>query len=175
FIVFGFAIDVPFPVMPGFRLDPASIQGNEITLGGLGLGTVQIDTSVAPRVLGDGTTVRFRIKGAFAAQGAVTATFTRGSWSVIDPIGANGTINLGDLSGTNGRTYLDVRYTPSSGETLDLTTITDLADEFALTGAGSGVTLTGDVTQLGDGSFRYYATGTFATGQVSVAFVGLDG
>ena len=83
FIVHGVAIDVPFPVAAGFRLDPMSLSltADEFFLDGAGLGTVVIDTTVGPRLLGDGRTVRYRITGQFAATGAVTATFTRGSWS----------------------------------------------------------------------------------------------
>ena len=81
-------IDVPFPVAAGFTLDPTSLADfDELTLGGAGLGTVAIDHGTAPVVLADGTTVRYRITGAFAPTGAVTAEFTRGTWSVLDAVG----------------------------------------------------------------------------------------
>ena len=50
---------------------PASVVGSFV-LGGAGLGTVAIDTSVSPSVLPSGAT-RYRITGNFAGAGAVTA------------------------------------------------------------------------------------------------------
>jgi len=71
------SIDVAFPVAIGFRLDPASLANfDEITLGGTGRGTAAIDTGVAPIVLADGKTVRYRITGAFLLSGDVTVTYT---------------------------------------------------------------------------------------------------
>src|SRR5262249_34424758 len=86
FIVPGVAIDVPFPVLAGYRLAAASIARAVFTLSGPGLGTVQIDPTIAPVVLGDGTTVRYRITGTFNQTGDVFATFTRGTWSIVDPV-----------------------------------------------------------------------------------------
>src|SRR5207247_2364638 len=105
------AIDVPFPVAPGHHVDVTTLgEFDEFTLGGAGLGSVALDRAVAPQVLGDGTTVRYRIAGTFATSGVVTATFHRGTWSVLDPAGAVSTVNLGThLADTNDRTYLDVQ------------------------------------------------------------------
>src|SRR5207248_1612 len=101
---------------------------------GPGLGGVHIDSSVPGQLLGDGTTVRYRILGDFNDTGAVYAKFTRGTWSILDPIGAVSTIDLGDLTNTNDRTYLDVLYQPTVGGTLDTSSITDSGDEFMLDG-----------------------------------------
>ena len=191
FIIRGVAIDVPYPVAAGFRLDPISLSltADEFVLGGAGRGSVQIDTSVAPRLLGDGTTVRYRVTGQFAATGAVTATFrctgatTCGTFWVVDPAGAVGTVELGDLSATNDRTYLDVTYAPVAGTMVGDTFVPgEIAassvngDEFALAGPGAtGVSdpSTADPTRiidLGGGRYRYLLTGDFTRGTVDVVF-----
>src|SRR5207248_5196878 len=100
FIIRGFGIAVPFPVLAGYLLDPVSVSHASFTLSGAGLGTVQIDTTIPPQLLGDGVTVRYRITGAFATSGTVLATFTRGSWSIVDPVGAVSTVDLGSLTST---------------------------------------------------------------------------
>ncbi|HEX6131015.1 MAG TPA: hypothetical protein VF044_04745, partial [Actinomycetota bacterium] len=169
FIIFGFAIDVPYPVLAGYRLDPVSVPNAQFVLGGPGLGTVQIDDRYAPEVLGDGVTVRYRITGDFALNGAVTATFTRGTWSILDPAGAVSTVDLGDLTPTNDRTYVDVVLTPTAGGTLDPATVLDVTNEISL--GGTTVTLaSGTPLALGAGRYRYFLTGSFSTGAVSVTF-----
>ena len=50
-------IDVTFPagtLSAGYAIDPASVDGTEITLGGAGLGTGAIDRAVAPQLVGNG-------------------------------------------------------------------------------------------------------------------------
>ena len=64
FIIRGVAIDVPFPVMAGYQLDAASFA-RRLHAQRRRASARCIDTSVAPQVLGDGTTVRYRILGAF--------------------------------------------------------------------------------------------------------------
>ena len=92
----GAAIDVPFPVATGFRLVASTLADfNEFTLGGAGLGSVQIDTRVAPQLLTGGTSVRYMITGTFAAAGAVTVTFTRGRWSVVPATGGSQVVDSG--------------------------------------------------------------------------------
>src|SRR6185312_7564689 len=78
------AIIVPFPQVPAnFQVVAASLSDfNEFVLGGAGLGTIVIDQTYAP-VLVDATHVRYAVTGTFANAGAVTATFTRGTWSVV--------------------------------------------------------------------------------------------
>src|SRR5207244_12539833 len=65
---------------------------DQFTLGGDGLGAVQIDQSVAP-VLVDATHVRYGIIGSFAAGGVVTATFTHGTWSTLPIAGGASTVD----------------------------------------------------------------------------------
>src|SRR5262249_36098566 len=85
FIGAGNTIVVAFPDVPaGDELVQSSLLDfNEFTLGGPGLGSVTIVKTVAPVVLADGKSVRYATSGAFAASGAVTATFTHGTWSVL--------------------------------------------------------------------------------------------
>src|SRR5207244_3597043 len=119
FIIRGVAIDLPFPVLAGYRLDPDSLYRAQFTLSGPGLGTVTIDTTIPAQLLGDGTTVRYRIAGDFNLTGAVYATFTRGTWSILDPVGAVSTVDLGVLTATNARTYADVLFRPTVNGTID--------------------------------------------------------
>ena len=166
----GFSIDVAFPVAAGFRLDAASLATALITLGGAGLGTLAIDTSVAPQLLGDGTTVRYRITGQASPTGDITATFAPGSWSIVDPTGT-GVHSLGDLSSLNDRSYIDVAYTVApKGGAIDAATIN--GDELTLTGDGHGTAAiaAGAPTTLANGRYRYYVTGHFGTGTVTVTF-----
>src|SRR5207247_2158378 len=103
------AIIVPFPEVPaGYQVVAASLSDfDEFTLGGAGLGTVAVDQTVAP-VLVDATHVRYAVTGAFASAGEVTATFKRGTWSVVqtgptpppatpDPSGPDVTTTLGSV------------------------------------------------------------------------------
>src|SRR5205823_9484821 len=98
------------------------------------------------------------------------ATFTRGTWSILDPVGAVSTIDLGDLTSTNTRSYVDVLFHPTLGGTIDNATVVDAAPEFSL--GGTSVTLTADATPLalGGGRYRYFLTGDFGTGLVTVNF-----
>ncbi|CAB5140735.1 diguanylate cyclase/phosphodiesterase (GGDEF & EAL domains) with PAS/PAC sensor(s), partial [Olavius algarvensis associated proteobacterium Delta 3] len=175
-------IDIPYPVPTGFAVDLDSVTDyDEFTLGGSGLGNVQIDETVEPQPVGDGSTLRYAVTGAFR-PGSVTVTISPNTWSVTDPAGPISTDSLEDLSGTNDRTYLDVTFYPTQGNQLDAATITDtansnptLGDEFTLSGTGSGTSAL-DSTQAptrlpGTDAFRYYIDGQFATGDVTVTFV----
>ena len=85
FVVEGEAIAVTFPVPSGAQIDPSSlVDFTQVTLGGAGLNTVTIDHSYAPQLQPDGVTVQYRISGTFGS-GDVTASFTPGSWTYVDP------------------------------------------------------------------------------------------
>ena len=71
----------------------------------------------------------------------------------------------------NQRGYLDVRFTATTGATLNEATILDAGQELVLSGAGAAeVTLSGVPTALGDGVYRYSVTGQFAVGEVKATF-----
>src|SRR4030095_6646919 len=129
----------------GFAIDPASItdSGDEFVLSSDPAVNVQLDTGVAPVRTGSGNTWRYRVTGNFQVSGTtvtpadVTVTFTGQTWSVIDLNATATTASLGsDLSTTNNRTYLDVTFRATQGNTLNTSSITDTEAEFALAGAG---------------------------------------
>src|SRR5205807_451038 len=102
-------------------------------------------------------------------SGVVLATFTRGTWSIVDPVGAVSTVDLGVLEPTNNRTYVDVLFHPNVGGTLDASTIEDAADEFTL--SATGITIGATPLSLGGGRYRYFLSGAdFSTGLVTVSF-----
>jgi len=174
-------LDIAFPVPADFEIDTRSVNDSEpeFTLGGPGLGDVTIDDSEAPLPVGDGITLRYRVDGTFAA-GDVTVTFDPGTWSVAD-LRDIAALNLGDLSATSDRTYLDVNYAATRGSDLDDASISDtaqtdsvLGDEFTLGGAGVGSAVLAAglaPTRLPEtDTYRYYIDGRFGTGQVTVTF-----
>ena len=61
-------------------LDQTSINGDEISLSGSGLGT-GLHLTGTPTVLGDGRTVRYYVTGGVWQAGSVTVSFAAGSWS----------------------------------------------------------------------------------------------
>ena len=73
-------IDVHYNSAGGVALNTDSIDGNELTLGGAGIGTAALDTGKAPTILADGQTVRYYVSGHFA-PGTVSVAFAAGSWS----------------------------------------------------------------------------------------------
>ena len=85
--------------------------------------------------------------------------------NLVSP-GANGAIDIGTLQ---SRGYIDVSFTLPSGYVLDVASITDLAAEFTLTGAGLGsVKLDSGQAPVrladvgGNPTFRYWISGAFA-------------
>ena len=162
-------IDVPFPVgtngpATGYQVDTASLGGfNQFTLGGDGLGTVTINPSFAPVIVGDGFTVRYHVLGALASGGgAVYATFAPGTWSVkpvnggsstvSDATTQNGTTELGEIvggtaapfatMGASGPTAIDIPFPiGTQGPTLYAIDPASLSatgsDEFTSPGRGS--------------------------------------
>lgn len=72
----------------------------------------------------------------------------------------------------NVRHTIDVAYTDPGGSGLDLSTITDSAAEFTLTGAAAkGVVVNGAPTAIGGNVYRYTFTGSFGIGPVCVRFI----
>ena len=69
----------------GVALNTSSIDGDELTLGGNGIGTAALVTAQPPTILADGQTVRYYVTGHFA-PGAVTVGFNVGLWSDVAAI-----------------------------------------------------------------------------------------
>ncbi|MFL2871082.1 MAG: calcium-binding protein, partial [Pirellulaceae bacterium] len=101
---------------------------------------------------------------------AADATFTvDGATAVLLDPGNDGGI---DIELLNARGYLDIRYKPSAGATLDESSITDASGEFEISGtAATGVVVDGAATKIDDTTYRYSFTGIFGTGDVDVAFL----
>ena len=117
---------------------------------------VTLDSGVVPGETNESATVGFTIEGA-------TAT-------LLDP-GADGGI---DITSINQRGFIDVRFAPSAGATLDAGSITDASEEFTLGGsAAANVVLDGGPTLVAGttDTFRYTFTGEFTRGVVTVDFI----
>ncbi|HND55959.1 MAG TPA: hypothetical protein PLV92_26260, partial [Pirellulaceae bacterium] len=72
----------------------------------------------------------------------------------------------------NSRGYIDLRFTPTPGATLNEATITDAAKEFQFTGdAALNVTPSGVPTAMGDGVYRYPFTGQFEVGKIGIEWI----
>ena len=139
-----------------------------------------------------GTTYVFR----YATLGTVTSnnvsvTFAAGAYSYMNADGSTGTsaaatVSLvtptytigGNSVATGDIGYLDVRFTPTSGDTLNLTAILDAATApFTLGGSGLGTIALVPFTTLAPLSLpgnvvRFYVTGAYATGPVNLTFAG---
>ena len=76
------------------------------------------------------------------------------------------------VSSLNQQKYLDVRFTPSLEQTLDVASILDAGAEFILVGeAARNVNVTGVPAQIDDDTFRYSFTGSFEPGEVEIRFI----
>src|SRR5262249_37588758 len=111
----------------------------------------------------------------------IEISFVPGSWGFTDAttsdfvgpvspqnflVGGVATPNIG---------YLDVQLTPTKGDALDLASIADSDPELAITGTGAGdvaLLAAAAPTQLPNTNvFRYYLTGSFVPGTVTVTFI----
>ena len=126
-------------------------------------------------MLADGRTARYRVQG--DPTGAITATFTRGTWSTVSTF-TGPVAPVGFLVGTVATpniTYLDVRLAPIAGEQLVVGTITDADAELAFSGAGTGSIVLAPIAPVrlaGTSTYRFFLTGSFAPGAVEVRFIG---
>ncbi|HWS34529.1 MAG TPA: hypothetical protein VN408_17540, partial [Actinoplanes sp.] len=112
-----------------------------------------------------------------AGNTAVTLAFTVvGATAVITNPTPGASVDINVL---NGRAWINVTFTSPTLFTIDWASITDLAPEFALSGAGLG-TIRLDGTQApqlvstgtGTRTYRYWLTGRFATtGDVKLTFL----
>src|SRR5439155_6566689 len=110
-----------------------------------------------------GLTLHF-LSGGFAFSDGQTSTSTDPTAPVNFTVGGVPTPNIG---------YLDVRLTPTSGDTLDTGSLSGNELTFAGNGKGTAApTTTVAPTQLtGTAVYRFYVTGSFAIGPLGVTFV----
>ena len=180
-------IDVTFGDV-GDGVDASTIDGNEVSISGAGVGTAVLDGTA---VLQSGTTYRYAFTGDFV-EGLVIVDFVAGSFSDVagnfhagdtesftvaladmapptadlsDPIDG-GAIELADL---NLRDYIDVTF-GDVGDGLDLASID--GDELAISGTGVGTAVLDGTAVLQSGTtYRYTFTGDFVVGTVTVDFL----
>ncbi|MFN5977050.1 MAG: hypothetical protein ACK48U_21595, partial [Planctomyces sp.] len=131
---------------------------------------------------------RYTFTGAFAA-GPVTIAYSSGGISDSDgrtsvPV-SEGLLVTGStaarvyptstvvgLSSFNSAGYIDVRFAPALGQTLDLSSILDNDQELALYGtAAADVQISAVPTQLDDDTFRYTFTGPFTAGTFTLSYL----
>jgi hypothetical protein len=187
-------IDVTFVDNSGAGIDGDTITDAavEFTLGGAGASGVVVNGA---GVLQSGTTYRYTFTNDFS-DGAVTVTFVADSFrdlaghgnvedatqgfSVVVPdvikpqaslLAPGDGLSIGD-GVINGRGYIEVTFTDAGGSGLLESTITDLAAEVSLGGAGAaGVTLSGTGSHVSGSTYRYTFTGSFVEGPVTVRFL----
>ena len=117
--------------------------------------------------------------GTATGSDVVTAHYVSGTWTYVAAAPALITVDLGDKTSTNKRTYIDVQFTATVlGGGLDLATIGAGASEIAIGGTAVGtaanhVHLDGSAPiSLGNGRYRYLLIGDFLSGSLDVTFVG---
>ena len=166
-------------------LDTATIDGDELTLSGSGLGSAVLDGTAVPQA---GGTYRFGFTGNFV-PGAVSVNIVDGTFA--DLVGNTNTassstftvletslpvadlasptnlsaVSASDLSAMG---YIDVTFTDAGG--LDTATIN--GDEIEIAGSGVGTAALSGTAVLQSGTtYRYAFTGDFTPGLVTVTIV----
>ncbi len=189
-------IDVAFAPGAGRYLVLGSIGGNEIlSIGGFGGAGVSVTSDPLKAVHVGGGVFRFMLAGQFL-PGEVLVNYAAGSWNDTairgppeDPgtpanrastqsfsvVGATADLSIGGA--TVGRVvlnalgYLEVTFRPTSGNTLEHTTIN--GDELQLTdAAGATVALGSTPIRVGlSNTYRYSLTTPLSAGRYFVTFV----
>ena len=172
--------DVTFTPAAGGTLNAASITTATVTLTGATAGVVI--TGVAR--VGSSNTFRFTFSGSFGAgdvavtvnntwrdaAGNVPLAVTR-HFTVEVPTVTLATPLAGEeteLSSLNASHYLEVVFTPTTGRTLNDSTVQ--TGDLVLGGTASvGVAITG-VTKVATNRFRFAFTGAFTSGPISASF-----
>ena len=179
-------IDVPFATPAGATLSTSTILGLStppFTLGGTDAAcrSARDDTTQAPVVVSTASYVlRYWTIGTLTTND-VTVTFASGAYSYATTSGSIGsnaaaTVSPVDSSytidGTSVDTaqigYIDVRFTPTTGDQIDLSAITSAATApFTLGGPGVGTAAlvpfsTLAPTQISIDVVRFYVTGSYA-------------
>ncbi|MFN9046546.1 MAG: hypothetical protein ACK5YC_00320, partial [Planctomyces sp.] len=76
------------------------------------------------------------------------------------------------MSALNTTRHIDVRFTPTTGQTLNLASILDNESEILITGTAAGqVVVNGRPTQLDEETFRYTVEGEFTPGSFTISFL----
>ena len=175
-------IDVPFTAPSGETLDPTTITDASTVFTLSGASGFTVDATKAPVLVshtGSSWVYRYWTTGAYTS-GSVSITFQTGGYGFTDGsrstfVGPVNPVNFTvDGVATPNIHYLDVALTPTSGDTIDLSSVASTPSTFTLSGAGaSGVQLLADATptQLpGTATFRYYVSGSFGAGAVTLGF-----
>ncbi|MFO0878227.1 MAG: hypothetical protein U0840_12825 [Gemmataceae bacterium] len=183
-------LEVYFTPSGGVAVDPVSLTdaAPEFVLSGAGAG-VSV-SGVAVPVPGEPNVYRYALLSAFTQAGAVTVEFLGGSFQDLQGVASASRTESFRLEGVaahlvspapfstagvtllNSRGYLDVRFTPTAGATLDEAAILDAAAEFTLEGlAAADVVIDGAPTPLGNGLYRYAFTGVFQPGAVTLRWI----
>ena len=172
-----FVIDVPYGETS--TLSASSITDDDATnpeVTATGGYTLTLITDSSP-ISGTTGTYRYRVTGTGIAAGThVVVTYNPANWTYGTTAGvlqASQNVTLAD------HTFIDVAYSGAPGIPLDPTSLT--GDEITISGAGSGTGITvltgahgttNAPSILSDGTtVRYYLTGHFTPGQVTVTFV----
>ncbi|MEN9556606.1 MAG: hypothetical protein RLZZ232_2892, partial [Planctomycetota bacterium] len=159
---------------------------HEFSVSGMSTANVVFDGAAVRQ--GDTQVYRYNFTGAFTGGEAVFS-FTTGSFTDSTNLGNVGVTEtflvrgaaatrvspastVVGVSALNSQGYLDVRFTPTTGYSLDTASILDSGDEILLTGnAADDVTLSGTPTQVDDVTFRYSFTGEFKPGSMTLMFL----
>ncbi|HEX6130520.1 MAG TPA: hypothetical protein VF044_02260, partial [Actinomycetota bacterium] len=184
-------LDVAIVTPAGHTLDLASVTDLDpeftILLGGAATTAIRLDATQAPVLLsqaGNTYTFRFWTIGTHTA-GDVTLSFLTESaargYALLeadgDPVVNTATGPVAPVNFTVGGvatpnvSYLDIRFTPTSGDEIDAASVEDAGDELLVTNEnGSTVALLAAApTRLpGTNVWRYYLAGSFAAGSVTV-------
>ena len=185
-------LDVTFTDLGGSGFDMTTVTGDEISLSGDGVGSAVLDGTV---LFLSGTTFRYGFTGSMEEFNSVSVTFVAGTFAdlagnvnaqevesffVTSTEGVPPTFDLTDPAQAdfidptvlNTRRYIDVTFFSNSGAGFDTSTILDAAAEFTVSGSGTGtgVTVDGIPTDLGDNTYRYSFTGDFVEGLVFMTF-----
>jgi hypothetical protein len=178
-------LEVAFADPVGIPASSIADAAPEFTLGGGAAAGVKIG---APKLLA-GTTYRYAFTGAFSG-GDVTVNFTVGSFAdtagntnlattqsftvTVDATKPTAALcypaNVGsvDIDVLNNLGYMDVTF--SDAAAVNLTTITDTAPEFTLSGPGVGTVKVGAPKLVSGTTYRYPFTGNVAAGDVALSF-----
>ena len=156
-------------------LDASTVSddGAEFTLhAGSFTGTFALTTQAPVQLdpTGDPNLWRYWTTGT-VATGTPIIDFTDDSFGFTDGT-LSGHVASQSLTGAAATAvihYLDVRLTAPTGDTIDAATVN--GGEFVLSGAGAaGVSLSGATTRISSTTWRYYFTGAFVAGGVTVDF-----
>ncbi|MBV5331799.1 hypothetical protein JZU69_05440, partial [bacterium] len=152
--------------------------GAEFTIDPSSGHSIQLDGTQAPVLLipqtGNTYTFRYFTLGSYTS-GPVTITLIPGAIGFTDGSVSTSADSMAVANPATANVgYMDIRYQPTTGSVLDADSITDEAAEFTLGGAAAGVTLSTAYDPLrltGSNTFRYFLSGDFAGGTVTVSFL----